>query len=102
MNRHKTSLQQGFRDGIPIGLGYFAVSFSLGVAARNAGLNAFQGFLASLLNNASAGEYAGFTVIAADAPYLEMVLMTLIAESGSDGEARMHRLENLLESTELY
>ena len=81
MNRHKTSLQQGFRDGIPIGLGYFAVSFSLGVAARNAGLNAFQGFLASLLNNASAGEYAGFTVIAADAPYLEMVLMTLIANA---------------------
>lgn len=32
----------------------------------------------------------------------EVVLMTLIAESGSDGEARMHRLENLLESTELY
>lgn len=81
MYTHKISLQQGFRDGIPIGLGYFAVSFSLGVAARNAGLNAFQGFLASLLNNASAGEYAGFTVIAADAPYLEMVLMTLIANA---------------------
>lgn len=32
----------------------------------------------------------------------EMVLMTLIAESGSDGEARMHRLEHLLESAELY
>lgn len=32
----------------------------------------------------------------------EMVLMTLIAESGSDGEARMHRLENLLESTDVY
>lgn len=31
----------------------------------------------------------------------EVVLMTLIAESGSDGEARMHRLENLLESAEL-
>ena len=31
----------------------------------------------------------------------EILLMTLIAESGSDGEARMHRLENLLESAEL-
>lgn len=69
------------RDGIPIGLGYLAVSFSLGVAAKSAGLTAFQGFLASLLNNASAGEYAGFTVIAADAPYLEMVLMTLVANA---------------------
>ena len=35
----------GVRDGVPIGLGYLAVAFSLGIAARNAGLNAFQGFL---------------------------------------------------------
>lgn len=69
------------RDGIPIALGYFAVSFSLGVAARNAGLNAVQGFLASILNNASAGEYAGFRVIAANAPYLEMFIMTLVANA---------------------
>lgn len=81
MYTHHKALREGFRDGIPIGLGYFAVSFSLGVAARNSGLNAFQGFLASLLNNASAGEYAGFTVIAADAPYLEIILMTLIANA---------------------
>mgnify|MGYP003227127909 CR=1 FL=1 len=39
---------EGMRDGIPIALGYLAVSFSLGIAARNAGLTAFQGFLASL------------------------------------------------------
>jgi predicted branched-subunit amino acid permease len=81
MNSHKTILLKGLRDGIPIGLGYLAVSFSLGVAARGVGLSAFQGFLASLLNNASAGEYAGFTVIGADAPYIEMVLMTLIANA---------------------
>ena len=54
---------EGMRDGIPIALGYLAVSFSLGIAARNAGLTAFQGFLASLLNNASAGEYAAFTLM---------------------------------------
>lgn len=61
---------EGMRDGIPIGLGYLAVSFSLGIAAKTAGLNAFQSFLASLLCNASAGEYSGFTVIAADSSYL--------------------------------
>lgn len=78
---NKRMLADGMRDGIPIGLGYLAVAFSLGVAARKAGLTAFQGFLASLLNNASAGEYAGFTVIAADAGYLEMALITLIANA---------------------
>ena len=51
----KKVFMEGMRDGLPIGLGYFAVSFSLGIVARNAGLNAFQGFLASLLTNASAG-----------------------------------------------
>ena len=71
----------GLRDGIPIALGYFAVSFSLGIAARNAGLNVFQGFLASLLCNASAGEYALFTLIGAAGTYLEIAMVTLIANA---------------------
>ena len=81
MNSHRKSLGEGFRDGVPIGLGYLAVSFSLGVAAKQAGLTAIQGFFASLLNNASAGEYAGFTVIAAAGTYFEIFLMTLIANA---------------------
>lgn len=71
----------GMRDGFPIALGYFAVSFSLGIAARNAGLTPMQGFWASLLNNASAGEYAAFTLIAAKAAYLEVAIITLIANA---------------------
>ncbi|HHU07594.1 MAG TPA: AzlC family ABC transporter permease [Clostridiaceae bacterium] len=67
------------RDGIPIGLGYLAVSFSLGIAARNAGFTAFQGFLSSVLIKASAGQYAGLLVIAASAPYFEMIVVTIIA-----------------------
>ena len=77
----KTVYLEGLRDGFPIGLGYFAVSFSLGIAARNAGLNAFQGLIASLLCNASAGEYALFTLIGAGGTYLEIALVTLIANA---------------------
>lgn len=77
----RQALGDGMRDGVPIGLGYFAVSFSLGIAAKNAGLTPFQGFLASLLCNASAGEYAGFTLIAAGATYLELAVVTLIANA---------------------
>lgn len=79
--RRRTALVQGMRNGVPIALGYFAVSFALGIAARNAGLSPFQGFLASLLCNASAGEYAGFTVIAARSGLLTMAVMTLIANA---------------------
>ena len=72
---------KGLRDGIPIMLGYFAVSIALGIAARNAGLSALQAALASLTNNASAGEYVGFTLIAAGASYTEMFVMEAIANA---------------------
>ncbi len=74
-------LREGIRDGLPIALGYLVVSFTLGIAARNAGLTPWQGFLASFFNNASAGEYAGFTMIAAGAAYWEIALVTLIANA---------------------
>jgi len=81
VSENSRALFDGMRDGIPVALGYLAVSFSLGIMARSAGLTAFQGFLASALVNASAGEYAGFTVIAEDAPYLEMFVVILIANA---------------------
>ena len=31
---------RGMRDGIPVGLGYLAVGFSLGITAKAAGLDA--------------------------------------------------------------
>ncbi len=78
---NKSWYLRGMRDGVPIMLGYAAVAFTLGIAARNAGLTAFQAFLASLLNNASAGEKAGFTVIQAQEGYLVMALMILVANA---------------------
>lgn len=77
-NQNKTAFTNGIRDGSPIALGYFAVAFSLGIVARKAGLTPFQGFLSSILNHASAGEYAEFTVIMANAPYFEMAIVILI------------------------
>lgn len=69
------------RDGCPIALGYFAVAFTLGIAAKNAGLSAVQALVASMLNNASAGEYAGFSLIAAGSTYLETAIMTLVVNA---------------------
>ncbi len=77
----KSAFYEGLRDGIPIGLGYFAVAFSLGIACRNAGITAFQGFLTSFLNNTSAGQFAAVTLIGANAAYLEVALITLVANA---------------------
>ena len=68
----------GMRDGFPIGMGYFAVSFSLGMIAAKAGLTAWMGFVGSFLTRASAGEYGVYSLIAIGASYVEVVAMCLV------------------------
>lgn len=77
----KSVFKQGIKVGIPIALGYFAVAFSLGIVASNAGLTPFQGFLTSALVNASAGENAGFVAIKEQVPYLEMIIITIVSNA---------------------
>jgi len=81
MFEKKVQFSRGMRDGIPIMLGYLAVAFTLGIAARNAGLNAFQAALTSFTNHASAGEFVGLTLIAASAGYWEVALMEVVANA---------------------
>lgn len=77
----KASFTVGLRAGIPIGIGYFAVSFSLGIIARDCGFNAFQGFLTSLTSYASAGQYIGFTIYGAGATLWQLVIMMIITNA---------------------
>ena len=78
---NSNAFKAGLRDGVPIGLGYFAVSFSLGIIAKKAGLSAIQGFFASLFGLASAGEYVVFMLMIANASYLEVFIVTLITNA---------------------
>ncbi|MBO4913840.1 MAG: AzlC family ABC transporter permease [Oscillospiraceae bacterium] len=75
----RRSILRGARDGFPIGLGYYAVAFSLGITAKSAGLSPIQGFIASFLNHASAGEFALYSLIAANAAYWEVAVVVFIA-----------------------
>ena len=77
----KNVFLRGLRDGVPIGLGYFAVSFGIGISAHSAHLSVFQGFLLSFLNNASSGEYGGITIIASDSGFLIMAVMMLVVNA---------------------
>ena len=83
---------RGMRAGIPICLGYFAVSLALGITAARGGITAFQAALTSLFINASAGEYAGFNLISGYLPqaltpalaamaYLEVTMMEAVANA---------------------
>ena len=71
----------GIIAGIPIGLGYFAVAFSLGIVAKHANLTAIQGFIASFMCLASAGEKALFDSIASSASYVEVAIITLVVNA---------------------
>lgn len=71
--------KEGFKAGIPIGLGYFAVAFSMGILAASAGLSPFQGFLASALITASAGENAALIAIREAVPYIQIAMITVVA-----------------------
>lgn len=80
-NEERILFKKGFAAGVPIGLGYFAVAFSLGIAARSVGMNALQGFIMSVTSSASAGEYAGISVIAGGGSYFEMFLLTVVTDA---------------------
>lgn len=71
----------GLKDGVPIALGYFAVSFTFGIIAKQAGFNPFEAAFMSGTNFTSAGQFAGVTMIAGAATIFEIALAQLIINS---------------------
>ena len=70
--------QNGLRDGVAVALGYFAVSFTFGMASAADGLSILQAVLISLTNVTSAGQFSGLAVIAAGGTYIEIALTQLV------------------------
>ena len=71
----------GMRAGMPVCVGYFSVSFGFGAMAIAQGLTIWQAILISASNLASAGQFAGLTVITAGAAMIEMFLTQLVINS---------------------
>ena len=72
---------KGVRRGVPVGVGYFSVSFGFGAMAASQGIKALDATLISLTNLTSAGQFAGLTLILASATLWEMVLTQLVINS---------------------
>ena len=58
------SFKRGLLHGLPIALGYLAVSVSFGVSAINMGLSVLEVLFISMANMTSAGQLAGAPIIA--------------------------------------
>ena len=71
----------GVRRGLPVGVGYFSVSFGFGAMAAANGIQALDAALISATNLTSAGQFAGLTLILASAGLWEMVLTMLVINS---------------------
>lgn len=71
----------GVNRGLPVGLGYFSVSFGFGAMAVAQGVSAAKATLISATNLTSAGQFAGLTLIVAAATLWEMVLTMLVINS---------------------
>lgn len=81
MSTNLKEWKKGVKGGIPIALGYMAVSFTFGIIAKQSGLNPFEAVFLSITNFTSAGQFAGLTLIATSAAFLEIALIQLIINS---------------------
>ena len=71
----------GVNRGLPVGMGYFSVSFGFGAMAVSQGVKTLDAVLISAANLTSAGQFAGLTLIVAAATLWEMVLTQLVINS---------------------
>lgn len=69
---------RGCRRSLPIALGYFPVSFSFGVFVASSGLPFGLATLISLTNLTSSGQFAGVSLMLAQASYMETALTLLM------------------------
>jgi len=68
----------GLKKGIPIALGYLAVSFAFGVMCVNGGMTPLMSTIISFTNLTSAGQFAGVKLIFNVASYIEIALTVLL------------------------
>lgn len=78
MENRMQQFKAGIKDGIPIGLGYLAVSFSFGIMAKGSGLSTAEAVMISIMNLTSAGQFAALGIIQNGAPLIEMAIAQLI------------------------
>ena len=73
--------KNGVQTGLPVGLGYFSVSFGFGAMAVAQGLKALDATLISASNLTSAGQFAGLTLIVAMGTLWEMIVTQIVINS---------------------
>ena len=74
------SFKKGLKDGIPICIGYFPVSFAFGIFAVENGLTVLQAVIISLTNLTSAGQLAAVPIMV-NGGLIELAVSQLVINS---------------------
>ncbi len=78
MNDNLINFKRGLIDGISVALGYFAVSFTLGISASNIGMKWYQSALMSALNYTSAGQAAAIDIMKDNGSLFVLAASTIV------------------------
>ncbi len=96
----KNDFTKGMLHGVPICLGYLAVSFSFGIFSVGQGLSILETLLISMFNLTSAGQLAGVPIIVGGGSFIELAstqlfinlryaLMSVSLSQKLDGRVRL-------------
>jgi len=72
------TFRKGFKDGLPIALGYISVSFAFGMLAVEKGLPLWSPILLSISNFTGTGQFAGIDLISSNAGLYEVIFTILV------------------------
>ena len=72
------NLKMGLRDGIPIGVGYLAMSFAFGLFAVSSGITPLEAVFISMFNLTSAGQIAAVPIIAESGSLITLALTQIV------------------------
>ena len=70
--------KMALRDGLPVGVGYLAISFAFGLMASGYGISVAEAIFISALNVTSAGQLAALPIISAGGSFIELALTQLV------------------------
>ena len=76
--KNKDAFKRGIKDGIPICIGYFSVSFAFGIFCIEAGLSVLEALLISMTCVTSAGQLAAVPIMASCGNLIELALAQVV------------------------
>lgn len=74
--KHKLTIKDGIRSGLPIGLGYFPIAMAFGILAKSAGVTLMEALGFSTIVFAGASQFIAVSMIAMQASAMEIVITT--------------------------